>query len=104
MISTRQHAYLHLGWMALAFAIGSAGTACAQPRANPEMRAEAQALMQACRPDYLRLCSGVQPGGGRVLACLRGQDPQQISPACRDGLPKAAALQSRATAAGAMPR
>lgn len=104
MITTRQHAHPRLGWIALALAIGSAGTACAQQRANPEVRAEAQALMQACRPDYQRLCSSVQPGGGRVLACLRGQDPQQLSAACREALPKAAALQSRATAAGAVPR
>jgi hypothetical protein len=104
MTTTRHHAYPRLAWAALALAICSAGTACAQQRANPEMRAEAQALAQSCRPDYQRHCSGVRPGGGRVLACLRGQDPQQLSPACREALPKAATLQSRATAAGTMPR
>lgn len=104
MISIRQHVSPRLAWATLAIAICSAGAACAQQPANPEMRAEAQALMQACRPDYLRHCSGVQPGGGRVVACLRSQDPRQLSAACRESLPKAEALQSRATAAGAMPR
>lgn len=104
MITTPHRARTRLAGAALALAIGAAGTACAQQRGTPEMRAQAQALMQACRPDYARLCSGVQPGGGRVLACLRGQDPQRLSPACREALPKAAALQSRANAAGATPR
>jgi hypothetical protein len=104
MMTTRRHASPRLAWAALALAICSAGAACAQQGANPEMRAEAQALAQACRPDYQRHCSGVRPGGGRVLACLRGQDQRQLSPACREALPKAAALQSRATAAGNMPR
>lgn len=87
-----------------ALAVCAAGAACAQQRATPEMRAEAQALMQACRPDYASLCSGVQPGGGRIIACLRAQDAGRLTPACREALPRAAALRSGANAAGSMPR
>lgn len=104
MMTRVQPRYARLLWATLALGLCPAGSATAQQRGNPEMRAEAQALMQACRPDYVRHCSGVQPGGGRVLACLRGQDPRQLSADCRESLPKAEALQSRATAAGAMPR
>lgn len=104
MITTRYRVRRRFAWAALALAVAPAGAACAQQRASPEMRAQVQALMQACRPDFQRHCSGVQPGGGRGLACLRGQDQQQLSPACREALPKAAALQSKASAAGAMPR
>lgn len=84
----------------VALATCSAGAACAQQRPTPEM----QALMQACRPDYVTHCSGVQPGGGRVIACLRAQDPGHLTPACREALPRVAALRSGANAAGAMPR
>lgn len=89
-----------LAWAVLAIAACSVGAASAQPRPTPEM----QALMQACRPDYASLCSGVQPGGGRVIACLRAQDPGRLTPACREALPRVAALRSGANAAGAMPR
>lgn len=41
-----------------------------------------QAEMSACMPDFRKLCSGVAPGGGRVLACLSKQK-DQLSPDCR---------------------
>ena len=72
-------------------ALCAAGAACAQQRVSPETRERAQAAMQACRADYASFCSGVQPGGGRVLACLRAQEPQRLSPDCRNVLAKAVA-------------
>lgn len=104
MTASAKRSKARLAWTALAIAACSAGAACAQQRATPEMRAEARALMQACRPDYASLCSGVQPGGGRVIACLRAQDSGRLTPACRDALPKAAAFRSRARAAGTLPQ
>jgi hypothetical protein len=89
-----------LAWVVAAIAAGSSGHAGAQQRLTPEM----QALMQACRPDYATHCSGVQPGGGRVIACLRAQEPGRLTPACREALPRIAALRPGASAAGAMPR
>lgn len=84
----------------VAIAACSAATACAQQRPTPEV----QALMQACRPDFATHCSGVQPGGGRVVACLRAQDPGRLTPACREALPRISALRSGARAAASMPR
>ena len=31
---------------------------------------ERQAVRQACEADYRTFCIGVQPGGGRIIACL----------------------------------
>ena len=39
----------------------------------------------ACKADVASLCSGVQPGGGRIAACLK-QNEAQVSPACKDAL------------------
>ena len=39
----------------------------------------------ACSPDLQQLCAGVQPGGGRMLACLKDHR-DQISPACKQAV------------------
>jgi len=75
----------------------------AQSQPTPQMRSEAMALMQLCRGDYDRLCSGVTPGGGRVLACLQSH-ASQLSATCAQAMPRAEALRNSATAAGAMPK
>jgi hypothetical protein len=67
------------------------------------MRSEAIALMRACRSDYDRLCAGVQPGGGRVLACLQNH-VSQLSAACGQAVPRAQSLRDSTTAAGAAPK
>jgi hypothetical protein len=36
---------------------------------------------QACSGDVARFCKEVQPGGGRILNCLRGHD-KELSPSC----------------------
>ena len=77
--------------------------ASAQTQVSPQMRGEAMTLMQICRGDYDRLCAGVQPGGGRVLACLQNQ-ADQLSAACGQAMPRAQALKDSAAAAGAMPK
>ena len=40
------------------------------------------ALRVACAQDAQRLCSGVQPGGGRILSCLKAHK-DQLSSQCR---------------------
>ena len=75
----------------------------AQGQIPPQMRSEALALLQLCRADSDRLCAGVVPGGGRILACLQGQ-MSQLSPACAQAMPRAEALKNGATAAGVMPK
>ena len=42
----------------------------------------------ACKPDVDRLCPGVQPGGGRIKACLK-QNDAQLSAACKDAIANA---------------
>lgn len=43
--------------------------------------ASAQPQMGACRPDVEKFCSGVEPGGGRIIECLR-EHKAQLSPDC----------------------
>ncbi|PPD23529.1 MAG: hypothetical protein CTY30_02530 [Methylocystis sp.] len=38
-----------------------------------------------CKADYSRLCSGVMPGGGRILACFQAHKAE-VSPDCADAL------------------
>lgn len=53
-------------------------------------RQELAILRYTCGPDYRALCGGVQPGGGRAIACLR-ENAAQLSPRCRAVLMRAAA-------------
>ena len=77
-----------------ALCLGLAGTAFAQQGSE----AKAQALKQACAADYNAMCSGVQPGGGRIIACLK-QNADKLSPTCRQALGDAkAAKQARGAA------
>jgi hypothetical protein len=41
-----------------------------------------RSAMQACRADAQKLCAGVAPGGGRVVACLRANEAQ-LSADCK---------------------
>jgi hypothetical protein len=40
----------------------------------------------ACRDDAKKFCASVQPGGGRVMACLKDKQTE-LSPACQTALP-----------------
>ena len=85
-------------------ATSSWGTiASAQTQVPQEMRSKAISLAQICRTDYERHCHDLQPGGGRILGCLSA-NAEKLSPPCRDALPDARALASRATATGVMPK
>ena len=64
-----------------ALCLGLGGPAFAQQGSE----AKAQALKQACATDYKTLCSGVQPGGGRIIACLK-QNADKLSPTCKQAL------------------
>ncbi len=67
------------------------------------MRSEAMMLMSVCRSDYDRLCSGVMPGGGRILACLQSH-ARALSRQCGQVMGRAQALKDKAAAAGVLPR
>jgi hypothetical protein len=48
------------------------------------------ALRQACQADIDKLCSGVEPGGGHVIQCVR-QHQDQLSDGCKMALSSARA-------------
>ena len=49
--------------------------------------AEGDALMKYCKPDDERLCNGIEPGGGRLLQCLKGHK-EEMSVGCAMALKK----------------
>lgn len=55
-----------------------ADPAPADPSAPPSLAD----LHAACDADIQKLCSGVKPGGGRILACLK-QHQESVSDNCK---------------------
>jgi Cysteine rich repeat len=53
----------------------------------PPAAANERAAMMICRADAQNLCANVQPGGGRIAACLR-ENEFKLSPGCRAQLGK----------------
>jgi hypothetical protein len=51
------------------------------------------AVRQACQADYKTFCTGVQPGGGRIVACLQ-QNFDKLSPGCQQALTAAKGRQA----------
>ena len=47
----------------------------------------AQAQDKPCMADAARLCSGVEPGGGAQIACLKAHK-SELSPACKKNVMK----------------
>ena len=43
---------------------------------------------QPCKADVEKFCQGVQPGGGRIAACLK-QHKDEVSPACKSRIAQA---------------
>ncbi|MEK4034852.1 cysteine rich repeat-containing protein [Methylocystis sp. IM3] len=46
-----------------------------------------EAVLAYCKSDIERLCAGIQPGGGRLLQCLKGHK-EEMSVGCAQGLAK----------------
>ncbi len=57
-------------------------------------------LKAGCADDARKLCSGVQPGGGRIIACLK-QNRDQLSDQCKQAAAQAARLSKAGTPATA---
>jgi hypothetical protein len=55
-------------------------TTCKQQVA--EVKKRGQEFRAACEDDVFKLCGNVQPGGGRILSCLK-QHEQELTPDCR---------------------
>lgn len=71
-----------------ALAIGLASAAGAQSVSADQIKA----LRTSCEGDVKKLCSGVQPGGGRLLTCLK-EHKAEATPPCQASLDTLAAAQ-----------
>ncbi|WP_191970899.1 cysteine rich repeat-containing protein [Methylobacterium soli] len=71
--------------LVIALALVPISAASAQPGGSPGTEEITPALRQACDSDYKRLCSGIQPGGGRILQCFRTH-AKDLSEPCRNAL------------------
>jgi hypothetical protein len=49
------------------------------------MSSSARAVLRTCKPDIARLCGEVQPGGGRVKACMK-EHLAELSEGCKEAL------------------
>lgn len=75
-------------WMSVALvaaACTAPAAAVAQSQMTPEMRAQAKMVVQACKADLKQYCKGVQPGGGRIVACLQ-TNQANLAPPCQAAL------------------
>ncbi len=67
------------------FAIAASLSLAALASTAPGALAQQAAAMKYCKADFERLCPGVQPGGGRVIACLKAHK-EEISIGCGKAL------------------
>jgi Cysteine rich repeat len=63
------------------FAIVSVFSLAALMSAAPSALAQQAAAMKYCKADFERLCPGVQPGGGRIIGCLKAHK-EEVSIGC----------------------
>jgi hypothetical protein len=54
-----------------------------QSAPSPETANARQAIRQACAGDAANFCKDVQPGGGRILKCLKDHQ-SEISQGCKN--------------------
>jgi hypothetical protein len=82
--------------LAAALLVAGSYVATAQTQAPAGQPAAPQraGAAQACKPDIQKFCASVQPGGGRIAACLKDH-AADLSADCK----KAAAQQRPATPA-----
>src|SRR5258708_35035820 len=62
--------------------------AAPSPPAQPPSKEAVEAARAAREADVQKLCAGVQPGGGRNLACLK-QHKDEVSDGCKQAVQKA---------------
>jgi hypothetical protein len=69
------------------------GFASAMPFVHADESAVMSILRAGCSEDVQKLCAGVQPGGGRVLACLK-EHKEALSDKCKQAAQQAAAISA----------
>jgi len=57
--------------------------ACSAKMAEAKEKTHEKA--QACKADAEKFCQGIQPGGGKIMACLRSHQAE-LSPGCQASL------------------
>lgn len=57
----------------------------AQPRPGVAPGRGMADVRTACMSDVQKLCTGVQPGGGRIVACLK-EHKDQVSDGCKQAI------------------
>ena len=62
----------------LSLTISSVSISAAQAGGQPSLAA----IRAACADDAQKLCAGVQPGGGRIVACLK-EHKDSLSDRCK---------------------
>jgi Cysteine rich repeat len=67
------------------FAIASALSLAAFLSAESSAPAQQAEAMRYCKADVARLCPGVQPGGGRIIGCLKAHK-EEMSIGCGKAL------------------
>src|SRR5208282_4300356 len=67
------------------------GAAAAASNARADDSAVMAVLRAGCTDDAKKLCAGVQPGGGRILACLKDHK-DSLSDQCRQAAQQAASM------------
>jgi hypothetical protein len=58
------------------------GADTAAVKASPEVKAARKAMRQACMEDARTLCAGSEPGGGKIMMCLKSHK-DQVSDGCK---------------------
>jgi hypothetical protein len=81
-------------FLCLSFALTAGGAiADESPATSAAAGQGASALRSACAADIEKLCPGIQPGGGRIVQCLK-QHKTEVSDACKEAIAKARQAKS----------
>ncbi len=67
----------------MALALASVGLSAVA--AEPQMEQELELVRTYCKSDVERLCKGIEPGGGRIKACLKEHE-NEMSVGCAKAL------------------